>query len=364
MERSCDFCVRLRAVVFCDADAAHLCLPCDSKVHSANALSKRHPRILICEMCRNHSAYARCADHRMFMCQGCDRIHHDVTTKHKKQVIFTYTGCPSAKELAEEWGIDLSDLESSTLFVSPLNSNERGNSVNVLRQFNSQIGGSSVVSSIESLRSSVSEEHEVGSGNSHMKANKRDQGDINSVVWQQVPDLRKLQLTEGSYRSSQSGQEEVDASSTIDNTDWKMRDNDHQHVQHPDFQLDGNIVQKMASKPYPSLFSQMDELANILNGDSFWQSKGPIQSNQLWSQNMQDLGVCDELRSMDDLNMPDFDLTFQNYEELFKGDEEPKRTLINDKTNTRFDPSINFANSQNVTTLEAIASARTFILKD
>lgn len=34
---------------------------------------------------------------------------------------------------------------------------------------------------------------------------------------------------------------------------------------------------------------------------------------------MQDLGVCEDL-SRDDFNIPDVDVTFQNYEELFGGD--------------------------------------------
>ncbi|GAA0164579.1 hypothetical protein LIER_20177 [Lithospermum erythrorhizon] len=336
MERNCDFCGRLRPAVFCEADAAHLCLPCDSMVHSANALSKRHPRILICELCRNHPAYARCTDHRKFMCRGCDDIYHDLSSEHKKKVISTYIGCPSAKELAEEWGFDLSDLESSTLFASPLNTNVGGDNVNVIRQLNSHIGGSSVVSSIESERSSVSEEYEVGSGNSHIKANKRGQQYNTSTVRQKDPDLRTLQMGEDSDRFSESDQEQVDASSTIDNTDWKMSDNDYQNVQHPDFPLEGNLDEGMTSKPYPSLLSQVDQLAQILNGDTFWHSKSPVQTNQHWSQNMQDLGICDELRRTNDLSMPDFDLTFQNYEEFFKGEEEP----------TSNDPSIHVTHSQ------------------
>lgn len=46
---------------------------------------------------------------------------------------------------------------------------------------------------------------------------------------------------------------------------------------------------------------------------------------------MQDLGVCEELLCDDDFNIPDVDLTFQNFEELFAGDQDPIRALLDDK---------------------------------
>ena len=46
---------------------------------------------------------------------------------------------------------------------------------------------------------------------------------------------------------------------------------------------------------------------------------------------MQDLGVCEELVSHDDLNIPEVDLTFRNFEELFGGDQDPNRPLLDDK---------------------------------
>jgi hypothetical protein len=55
---------------------------------------------------------------------------------------------------------------------------------------------------------------------------------------------------------------------------------------------------------------------------------------QLWSQIMQDLGVCEELVCDDDFNIPDVDLTFQNVEELFGGDQDPIRAMLDDKDGT------------------------------
>ena len=51
----------------------------------------------------------------------------------------------------------------------------------------------------------------------------------------------------------------------------------------------------------------------------------------MWSQNIQDLGICEELVCQDDFDIPDVDLTFQNFEELFGGDQDPVRVLLADK---------------------------------
>ncbi|KAL9665631.1 hypothetical protein QQ045_021052 [Rhodiola kirilowii] len=43
--RACDGCVKKRARWYCAADDAFLCQACDSSVHSANSLAKRHERV-------------------------------------------------------------------------------------------------------------------------------------------------------------------------------------------------------------------------------------------------------------------------------------------------------------------------------
>lgn len=48
---------------------------------------------------------------------------------------------------------------------------------------------------------------------------------------------------------------------------------------------------------------------------------------QIWAQNMQDLGVCDEVGSFEDVNIPDVDVTFQNFEELFGSEQEPTNSF-------------------------------------
>ncbi|KAL0921572.1 hypothetical protein M5K25_008658 [Dendrobium thyrsiflorum] len=43
--RACDSCIRSRARWYCAADDAFLCQPCDSLIHSANPLARRHHRL-------------------------------------------------------------------------------------------------------------------------------------------------------------------------------------------------------------------------------------------------------------------------------------------------------------------------------
>ncbi|KDP29405.1 hypothetical protein JCGZ_18326 [Jatropha curcas] len=43
--RACDSCIRKRARWYCAADDAFLCQACDSSVHSANSLARRHERV-------------------------------------------------------------------------------------------------------------------------------------------------------------------------------------------------------------------------------------------------------------------------------------------------------------------------------
>lgn len=150
MERICEFCTALRPVVYCKADAAYLCLSCDAKVHSANTLSSRHLRTVLCDSCRYRPANVQCLDHRTFLCRICDRNLHDVSSQHQKRAIRSYMGCPSAKDFAALWGFDLSQLDSSSHQDQPVSSCGSGNSsvvnLDVTGRSRSQIGGLSMAS--------------------------------------------------------------------------------------------------------------------------------------------------------------------------------------------------------------------------
>ncbi|ESW20259.1 hypothetical protein PHAVU_006G193800 [Phaseolus vulgaris] len=54
--RKCDLC-NSPAKLSCESDQASLCWKCDAKVHSANFLVTKHPRILLCHVCQSLTAW-------------------------------------------------------------------------------------------------------------------------------------------------------------------------------------------------------------------------------------------------------------------------------------------------------------------
>ncbi|KAL6975512.1 Zinc finger protein CONSTANS-like [Sarracenia purpurea var. burkii] len=122
----CDFCGEQRSVVYCRSDAACLCLSCDSNVHSANALSRRHFRTLVCEKCNSQPAFVRCLEERISLCQTCDSLEHTglaSASTHQKEAVNCYSGCPSAAELSTIWPfvLDFPSMGDSTC-VQEMNS--------------------------------------------------------------------------------------------------------------------------------------------------------------------------------------------------------------------------------------------------
>ncbi|XP_073302511.1 zinc finger protein CONSTANS-LIKE 10-like [Primulina huaijiensis] len=106
MGQFCDFCREQISMVYCRSDAAFLCLSCDRFVHSANALSRRHSRTLVCERCNFYPAVVRCIEEMISLCQNCNWSSHttpESSTEHKRQTINCYSGCPSAAELSRIW---------------------------------------------------------------------------------------------------------------------------------------------------------------------------------------------------------------------------------------------------------------------
>ncbi|KAK1439748.1 hypothetical protein QVD17_05568 [Tagetes erecta] len=103
MGYNCDHCGEGRSMVYCRSDAAYLCLSCDRIVHSANALSKRHSRTLVCDRCNSQPALVRCIEEKVSLCLNCDWVGHNGSTKHSKQTLNCYSGCPSAEELSSIW---------------------------------------------------------------------------------------------------------------------------------------------------------------------------------------------------------------------------------------------------------------------
>ncbi|CAJ1956366.1 unnamed protein product [Sphenostylis stenocarpa] len=93
--------------------SARLCLNCDGCVHSANALSRRHSRSLLCDKCNSQSAMIRCMDHKLSLCQGCDWSPNDCSALgHRRRTLNGYNGCPSLAEFSRIWSF-VFDVNSS-----------------------------------------------------------------------------------------------------------------------------------------------------------------------------------------------------------------------------------------------------------
>jgi len=131
MESVCDFFGVARAVVYCKPDSAKLCLNCDGCVHSANFLSRRHPRSLLCDKCSSQPPIARCLDEKLSVCQGCDcRANGCSILGHQLRALNCYTCCYSLAEFPKIWssvlqGPSLGALDSGrdSLNSAPINEN-------------------------------------------------------------------------------------------------------------------------------------------------------------------------------------------------------------------------------------------------
>ncbi|KDP25870.1 hypothetical protein JCGZ_22900 [Jatropha curcas] len=137
MEPLCEFCGVVRAVVYCKSDTARLCLHCDGFVHSANSLSRRHPRSLLCDKCNSQPAILRCLDEKLSICENCDWSANGCSSLgHNVQALSCYTGRPSLAEFSRIW--------SSVLEVSPPNSS-----------YDPGFGSSSLIASLEVNENSI-----------------------------------------------------------------------------------------------------------------------------------------------------------------------------------------------------------------
>ncbi|XP_038718184.1 uncharacterized protein LOC120011186 [Tripterygium wilfordii] len=342
----CEFCRALRPAVYCKADGAYLCLSCDSKVHSANALSNRHARSLLCDSCRYLPANLHCLDHRMFICCGCDQSLHDVSCQHRKEAVGSFTGCPLATDFAALWGFDLCNMENSTVQNQSTSSscvNSRTLTLAISGQPCQKIRRISRASELAIETSVSGVESEGGSSNRESKTLYNCQQQQNACfILQQILDLERLQLNEGNNHPPLiCRRERMDIASSTSSTVKELEEYPYQRLQltknlYIVDQQKESLLRGLKTDPFPLPFNQLDHLqscstaADSLHGESFWQCKSPVQSSQLWPQSMEDLEFCEEV-FRDDFNMPDVDLTFQNYEELFGGDMDPFRTKVDEK---------------------------------
>ncbi|KAL3824108.1 hypothetical protein ACJIZ3_020137 [Penstemon smallii] len=250
METVCEFCKSLNPIVYCKADAAHLCLSCDAKVHSANSLSYRHSRTLVCESCRSQPAFVGCFVCGVFMCKSCDDVHDDLQQQqqqHKRELMISssYVGSPCAKELAALWGFG------------------EGESIQSQSQSQSQ----------SLFATKVCKDDDSKQPNT-------------CSVLQQILHLERIQLIS------------------------------HNNSQHES--IDRNPQNEIRIEEDPYYSSPFDSFSQCKNNEL------------IWLHDMQDLGVCDEVDSFDDVQIPDVDLIFRNFDEVFGNQNEPSRELVHD----------------------------------
>lgn len=100
--RLCDFCGESKALLYCRADSAKLCLACDREVHSTNQLFTKHTRWLLCDACDSTPATIFCRTESSVFCQNCDWESHNnqsLQSVHDRRPLESFTGCPSVNEL-------------------------------------------------------------------------------------------------------------------------------------------------------------------------------------------------------------------------------------------------------------------------
>ncbi|KAL4366323.1 hypothetical protein GQ457_05G019560 [Hibiscus cannabinus] len=161
---SCHLCNSTPAVLYCSADSASLCLFCDQKVHSTDALSLKHVRSQICDGCRAKPASFLCSDDNLMLCHDCDRNSHNSSGccgsamhqhQHQRSPVEGFRGRPSVIQLASVFGFDLKPKDLMNL-IPGFSSYER--QLTSIEDFMATEDNSGVSSA---LLSSVKLDHEV-----------------------------------------------------------------------------------------------------------------------------------------------------------------------------------------------------------
>ncbi|KAG0597015.1 hypothetical protein M758_UG304400 [Ceratodon purpureus] len=365
MEVACDFCGEGQATVYCRADSARLCLSCDRHVHSANALSQRHSRTLLCHGCYLRPGGVRCASCRSCFCQSCDDNTHNssmAASQHKRHGLEFFTGCPSATELAALW--DCNDRSESRYVDAPLAS------LSSSRMIDSQWGGSAGSTATKSIVGPVGMESYM-SGDQRMESSSGVATNISSagpplhgkstsavvIQQQQQQQLQQQQQHQHQQQHQQQQQpcsekgisERLQVLQVRDLTQTSLPDhqvkrhcvdNSEQMLhkkqgsgQHPPMPVRGHSCQQPAHNSEglggdPSMGVgkaqlmkmevESNDLVNQVGTDPFWRSNALTQATQMWGQNMQDLGVCGDVADpCDAFSMAEVDLFFDNYEDMF-----------------------------------------------
>ncbi|CAN8268819.1 unnamed protein product [Cochlearia groenlandica] len=128
----CDHCATIQAAIYCKSDLAKLCINCDAHIHSANPLSYKHTRSLICEKCFLQPSVTRCLDEKVSYCQGCLwHANNCSALGHNLQSLNPFSGCPSLPDFATTWSTFLEPPVSGLVnpFVGSLALNDLNNTI-------------------------------------------------------------------------------------------------------------------------------------------------------------------------------------------------------------------------------------------
>lgn len=375
MKTMCDFCGEIRSTVYCRADAACLCLSCDGHIHGANALSKRHLRTILCDGCSVEPAAFSCNNHKLSFCHNCDRQSHSNSPQHKRKSINYYTGCPSAEELAELWSCKLDRLGGDDDKQGPgVPGIGWGNSVvedssleNLLASgidagFAQNLGSwmEPSASSMVDLPLSSQRDSNVntrifdseGSAGT-MAATKicedqQQQSKQKRAVVQQLLELQKSQhvtlIEVQNHQEVQAyvpAQVQVEVQSTESSLSRPLDDDFQIQSQYLERQQKGQQqgkqnIQEQQMQHASLLIPESEPLKSDTNieiamqGDSFWRCSAASQTNQLWGQNIQDLGIFQDDDCCDGFLISDADLIFENYEDIFSGTQGETTSMFED----------------------------------
>ncbi|PWA81472.1 zinc finger protein CONSTANS-LIKE 4 [Artemisia annua] len=101
----CDSCKTTSASLYCKADSAYLCIPCDTTIHHANKLASRHARVWLCDVCEHAPARVTCKADAANLCVDCDRDIHEVNPlarRHERVAAVEFYDCVAAAREARE----------------------------------------------------------------------------------------------------------------------------------------------------------------------------------------------------------------------------------------------------------------------
>ncbi|KAL8141299.1 hypothetical protein V2J09_007320 [Rumex salicifolius] len=110
MKIQCNVCEVAEATVLCCADEAALCSACDEKIHAANKLASKHPRVPLanssshmpkCDICQDTIGYFFCLEDRALLCRKCDIAIHNANPYVSSHQRFLLTGVRVGAETAE-----------------------------------------------------------------------------------------------------------------------------------------------------------------------------------------------------------------------------------------------------------------------